>query len=123
MRRILCIWARARRFRRRLYGSETPHWATDTYKRCKFLNVLELLPTLFAVFSAPDHFFRRRGLITRKRSFGVKTVYRSPVGFVGRIVTLLIGYSWFSAFNVQISQFTIAGYLIAIFATLPLVIP
>jgi hypothetical protein len=121
MLHILRLWAWARSTRRHIFGAETPHWATDLYKFCKFLNAIELAPTVFAILLAPDHFFRRRHLITAKRSFGLKSVYRSPIGFAGRIVVLLFGLSWIKTLDIPEIKVIWAGLLL--FLALPFAIP
>jgi hypothetical protein len=121
LRCTLRLWRRSRSIKRRLLGTETPHWATDLYKGLKYLNVIELFPTVLAVLLAPDHFFRRRNLITKKRSFGVKSVYRSPVGFAARILTFLLGLNFLDKDAVRSTD--IAMYVLGTFLSLPFMIP
>ena len=121
MRWSLKVLRRTRSLKRRLFGQETPHWASDLYRACKFFNAIELMPTILAILCAPDHFFRRRELITQKRSFGVKTVYRSPVGFAGRIVTLMFGGVLLK--QVAVPQMAIASGVFLSFLSVPLLVP
>ena len=67
-----------RRLRHRFFGRNTPHWAKDLVRLARFVNVLNLLPTLHALLFHQSHFFKSIPAILE----GKKPYYVSPLGFL-----------------------------------------
>ena len=110
-----------RRSLRRFFGGEPPSWAADIYKAVKFINFIELIPTIAAIALVPRHFFRRVNLILQPRLSGVrKSIYKTPIQFVAHIITLLLASKLVSQYVAPTSFRVILG-LILIF--LPILIP
>lgn len=132
---ILRSIRRIRRLRRRVFGGDAPHWAKDIYRVVKFVNLLELVPTLASIFLAPRHFFRRLDLTLNERRSGLKTVYKSPIGFATRSAVLIattfqipsitslmaVAVGYFPPFLHSAARFELA--LGALFIMIPVLIP
>jgi len=74
----------SRRVRKAIFQGETPDWVSESYKLIKYVNLLEAVPTVGALISAPQHFFRRLSVIR----FGLKKWYKTPPAF---LVFMVVG--------------------------------
>jgi len=81
---VLKIIRYLRRLRRRLFGAKTPHWLKDTYRLIKYVNFIELVPTVIAISTVPQHFFRRLPQILK----GKNSVHKTPIAFFSKMLTL-----------------------------------
>jgi len=80
-RPLIWVLGSVRRFRHlktRFWRGKPPQWATDVYSLLKYVNILELVPTLAAIGLEPYRFFGRR-MTGGKPSL---RVYKSPVKFL-----------------------------------------
>ncbi len=85
MRWILLKLAKLARLRRRVLGKKTPHWFTDATALGGYVNIFSVGLAIFAIASAPDHFFRRLPqYIQRKKSW-----LPTPLKFFTSSVTLM----------------------------------
>jgi hypothetical protein len=84
---VLRIVRRLRRLARRIFGSPTPHYVKGIYGLFKWINFLELLPTLLAVTAAPKHFFRRLTPVLRSP----RTLYQKPIPFLRNSILFSTG--------------------------------
>jgi hypothetical protein len=110
-----------RRSLRRYFEGDPPSWAADIYKAVKFINFIELIPTIAAIALVPRHFFRRVNLILQPGVSGVrKSIYKTPIQFVAHIITLLLASKFLSQYVAPTSFKVILGLILI---SLPILIP
>lgn len=83
------VLRRIRRWRRRIFGSQTPFWASDLYGLIDYVNWFQLFPILFTLLERPEHFYNRFELALRKRASGLRSIYPTPVKFASQMTVLL----------------------------------
>lgn len=121
---LLIILRSLSRLKRRVFKSTTPHWFNDALPLISYVNVLDLLPTLFAITLAPGHFYARLPrYILSKRSW-----FKTPVKFLTSGATLIVSLLLFLAPDTLAEagvadKRTLALYVTAICLTAPLWIP
>jgi hypothetical protein len=86
------LFRRIRRWRRRIFGPQTPSWASDLYGLLDYVNWFQLFPILFTLLERPEHFYNRFELALRKRPSGLKSIYPTPVKFASQMTVLLFLY-------------------------------
>jgi hypothetical protein len=59
MRLIFLLLMKLERMRRRLLGTKSPHWFKDVTSLLGYIDVVTFGLTIFAIATAPIHFFRR----------------------------------------------------------------
>lgn len=82
--KYLLLLRNLRRFRRRVFGGQTPRWVRDLMGLVKYINFLALLPTVLYMTLAPEHFFRRLPIVVAGKS----KIHKSPVAFFTSTVAL-----------------------------------
>lgn len=85
MRWILLQLAKLARLRRRFLGKTTPHWFTDATGLFGYVNIFSVGLAIFAMASAPDHFFGRLPQYTQRK----KSWLLSPLKFFTSSLTLM----------------------------------
>jgi hypothetical protein len=121
MKLIYWIRRRIRSLGRSLFKGEVPEWLSDLYSVLGHVNFINLIPTLYAILAAPEHFFRRVDLLVGKRKSGVKrSVYKSPIKLITTVATLGWTTKWLGAYVPVGRQKEV---LAAILISLPVLIP
>lgn len=83
---MFAVLREIRSVRRRIFGDEIPHWVVDLSPDfLKHLNVLQLLPTIWAILFFPAHFFFRVPRIVHHPA-----PYRTPIGFFRHLIVLTV---------------------------------
>jgi hypothetical protein len=83
---VLKILQRVSRLRRRLFSNSTPHWFKDALPLVSYINVVDLLPTLFAITLAPQHFYKRLPQYVQSK----RTWFKTPIKFFTSSITLIV---------------------------------
>jgi hypothetical protein len=81
---IFLVLRRIRSIRRRVFGKDTPHWAVDVLDKLldklpSWVNVLRLIPTVWAILFFPAHFFRRVPQYLGPHPSGYQSPYCTPL--------------------------------------------
>jgi hypothetical protein len=124
MRWILRLLQRISRWRRRIFGSSTPHWLKDGLSVIGFVNVLDLMPTLLGTVLSPRHFYTRIPQIIAEK----RTWYKSPIKFLTSGVSLIVILLFYFDFDILeenglTDKTLVARYLFVICLVAPLLIP
>jgi hypothetical protein len=97
---IFFVLRRIGSVRRRVLGKDAPHWAVDVLAKLldelpSWVNVLRLIPTLWAILFFPAHFFRRVPQYLGVHPSGYQSPYCTPFGLGFAIVGLTFGADQF----------------------------
>jgi hypothetical protein len=75
--------------RRKVFGPETPQWFDDLQSYfISWINMVELIPTVWTILFFPTHFFHRVPEIIKKRHSGYDPPYRSEFEFGLNLIVL-----------------------------------
>lgn len=105
--------------RRRLFGEKAPEWLTELTKLIQYFDLIRLAPTLYMIFFAPKHFFRRLPEIRRE----TRPYYLTPLQFVTNLAVLqfvLLTFFFPDGFGISEKQMVV-GNLVVVLAS-PLLI-
>jgi hypothetical protein len=106
---------------RSIFNQKVPEWLIDLYNALDYVNIINLIPTLWAIQFAPDHFFRRVYLLIERRTAGVKeSLFKSPIQLITTTVTLIATTKWIGAYLPQGRQKLLLGLLLV---AMPVLIP
>jgi hypothetical protein len=120
---MFSVVRRIRSLRRKIFGGEVPHWVGDLYDSLlSKLNILHLIPTIWAILFFPWHFFRRVAQVVGKHPSGYRPLYGTPTNFAIQLVILT-----FAADRLLYTQLGFSdlnwGKFILLCIFLPLIIP
>jgi hypothetical protein len=121
---LLKMLQRIHRIQRRIFGPAIHHWARDGIALISYVNIIELLPTLFAITLAPRHFYTRLPQYIRSEP----TWFKTPIKFFTTTTTLIAALLLFAASDAMTAagigdKTIVAEYTGLICLTAPLTIP
>ncbi len=110
-----------RRLIRNLFHDQVPDWFAEIYEAFAYVNFVNLIPTLWAIMTVPEHFFRRVDLLVTKRKAGKReSLYKTPVQLITTIMTLTWTTKWLGAY-VPVGKQKV--FFAALLLLMPLLIP